>query len=220
MGWKEKFGLPTTMAKEAIGISSYNTYSKTLNDLVDWKFIILIEKSKNQYSSNIIALSNNDKALDKALDKAMIKHGTKQLHSTVLSTVQSNDSIIRPITNIHNTNLHSTEENGEAGQASHAPSVKKSLGEKRKVFYDMISPFLETYGKEMLNAFYLYWTEPNKSQSRLRWESEKFFDVKRRLETWDKRQKNQFNKPTTEIDERLRRKLNPPPPDENWVRIV
>lgn len=78
LGWKEKFGLPTTMAKEAIGIRSYNTYINTLNDLVEFGFINLIEKSKNQYSSNIVALSNFNKAPDKALDKAMIKHVTKQ----------------------------------------------------------------------------------------------------------------------------------------------
>jgi len=81
LGWKEKFGLPTTMAKEAIGIRSYNTYINTLNDLVEFGFIKLIEKSKNQYSSNIVALSNFDKAPDKALDKALIKHGTKQCES-------------------------------------------------------------------------------------------------------------------------------------------
>ena len=81
LGWKEKFGLPTTMAKEAIGIRSYNTYINTLNDLVEFGFIKLIEKSKNQYSSNIVALSNFDKAPDKALDKALIKHTTKQYES-------------------------------------------------------------------------------------------------------------------------------------------
>src|SRR5690554_7901546 len=66
LGWKKKFGLPTTMAKEAIGIRSYNTYIKTLNDLVEFGFIKIIEKSKNQYSSNIVALSNFDKARDRA----------------------------------------------------------------------------------------------------------------------------------------------------------
>lgn len=89
LGWKDKFGLPTTMAKEAIGIRSYNTYIKTLNELVEWGFILMIEKSKNQYSSNIIALSKFNKALDKALDKAFIKHDTKQSESTR----QSIDSI-------------------------------------------------------------------------------------------------------------------------------
>ena len=82
LGWKEKFGLPTTMAKEAIGIRSYNTYINTLRDLVEWKFVKMIEVSKNQYSSNIVALSSNVKAVGKALDKALIKHGTKQSEST------------------------------------------------------------------------------------------------------------------------------------------
>jgi len=77
------------MAKEAIGIKSYNTYIQTLNDLIEWGFIEIIERSKNQYSSNIIALSNFDKAVDNALDKALIKHDAKQEESTV----QSIDSI-------------------------------------------------------------------------------------------------------------------------------
>ena len=82
LGWKQKFGLPTTMVMEAIGIKSYTTYINSLNDLVSYGFIKMIEKSKNQYSSNIVALSNFDKAHDKALDKALIKHGTKQREST------------------------------------------------------------------------------------------------------------------------------------------
>lgn len=95
MGWKKKFGFPTTMAKDAIGIKSYNTYIKTLNDLVEWGFIEMIERSKNQYSSNIIALSYFDKAIDNALDKATIKHVTKQSESAV----QSICSIDKPLTN-------------------------------------------------------------------------------------------------------------------------
>jgi hypothetical protein len=97
LGWKEKFGLPTTMAKEAIGIRSYNTYIKTLNELVEFGFIKMIEKSKNQFSSNIIALSNFDKALNKALDKALIKHKTKQRESI--------DSIDKPLNKEQENNL-------------------------------------------------------------------------------------------------------------------
>lgn len=89
LGWKDKFGLPATMAKEAIGIRSYNTYKKTLDDLVEFGFIKMIEVSKNQYSSNIIAISKFNKAHNKALDKALIKHTSKQSESTR----QSIDSI-------------------------------------------------------------------------------------------------------------------------------
>jgi hypothetical protein len=90
LGWKEKFGLPTTMVKDAIGIRSYNTYIETLNDLVDFGLITMIEKSKNQYSSNIVAISNFDKAHTKALDKATLKHDTKQSESIVQSTSSIN----------------------------------------------------------------------------------------------------------------------------------
>lgn len=87
LGWKEKFGLPMEMAKEAIGVKNYRTYSKAFNDLIDFGFIKLIQKSKNQYSSNIIAIVKNTKATTKAdakaLDKAMIKHSQKQGQSIV-----------------------------------------------------------------------------------------------------------------------------------------
>ena len=82
LGWKEKFGLPTEMTKEAIGIKSYNTYINTLNDLIEWGFIILIEKSQNQYSSNIVAISKFNKPHTKPLDKAMINHTSKQSETT------------------------------------------------------------------------------------------------------------------------------------------
>lgn len=98
LGWKKKFGLPTTMAKDAIGIRSYNTYIQTLEDLVEWGFLTMIEKSKNQYSSNIVALSKFNKALDKALDKAFIKHGIKHNESTT----QSIGTVNKPINNITN----------------------------------------------------------------------------------------------------------------------
>src|SRR5690606_18926228 len=99
LGWKQKFGLPTSMAMEAIGVKSYNTYIAAFKDLVDWGFFELVQKSKNQYSSNVIALLKNGKALDKSLDKALIKHTSKQSESTE----QSIDSI-----NIQYTSLQST----------------------------------------------------------------------------------------------------------------
>lgn len=95
LGWKRNFGLPTTMVMEAVGIKSYNTYSKAFNDLVEFGFITLVEKSRNQYSANIIALSKFNKALDKALDKALIKHNAKQ----VQSKRQSIDSIDKQLNN-------------------------------------------------------------------------------------------------------------------------
>jgi len=106
LGWKQKFGLPSSMAKEAIGIKSYNTYSETFKDLVNWGFIKVVQESKNQFSSTIISISKPKNALLKnksALDKALIKHGTKHSEGTVQSTGESIDSIDIQVYN--NTNL-------------------------------------------------------------------------------------------------------------------
>ena len=106
LGWKKKFGLPTTMAMEALGIKSYNTYINTLHDLVNFGLLEMVQKSTNQYSANIIALSNFNKAHDKALDKALVKHSTKHTTKQSESTVQSIDSIDIPIYNITNLPIY------------------------------------------------------------------------------------------------------------------
>jgi uncharacterized phage protein (TIGR02220 family) len=73
LGQKNEFGLPTSVTMEALGIGSYNTYKRTIDDLVDFGFIEVITESKNQHQSRIIALSKNDEATDKALDEATAK---------------------------------------------------------------------------------------------------------------------------------------------------
>jgi hypothetical protein len=175
LGWKRKFGLPTTMAKDAIGIRSYNTYIHTLNDLVSFGLIELIEVSKNQYSSNIVAISNFDKAHIKALDKASIKHVTKQSESTV----QSIDSIDKhnTINNIHNT-----------------------IDTRSTSFKESLKPYKSLYGVEMLKSFFDYWTEPNKSNTKMRFELEKTWSIDLRLKTWAKRQKDFQPKQNIKID--------------------
>lgn len=99
LGWKKKFGFPTSMVLEATGIKSYSVFKKAFDELVEFGFFEVIEYSKNQYSSNIIALKENYKAPNKALDKALIKHDIKQSESTV----QSIDSIDKQDTNIPTT---------------------------------------------------------------------------------------------------------------------
>jgi hypothetical protein len=93
LGWKHKFGFPSQMAMEALGIKNWRTYSKGLNDLVDWGFIEMVEISRNQYSSNIIAIVKNTKATTKALDKALSKHSQKQGTKHSQSTVSINKQV-------------------------------------------------------------------------------------------------------------------------------
>jgi hypothetical protein len=90
LGWKEKFGFPTDLAMEALGIRNYKTYIRALEDLVAWKFIKWVQKSKNQYTANVIALVKNTKAPPKTLDKALSGQCTKQVQSSASIDKQLN----------------------------------------------------------------------------------------------------------------------------------
>lgn len=81
LGWKDKFGMPTQMAMDAIGVKNWRTYSKALNDLVEFGFFKIIERSKNQYSATVIAIVKNTKANTKAYTKATQKHVQKHSRS-------------------------------------------------------------------------------------------------------------------------------------------
>ena len=68
---------------------------------------------------------------------------------------------------------------------------KVNLDTSSKSFSDEVYTF--NYDKEMLADFIDYWTEPNRSKTKLRYQLEKTFDIARRLKTWAKRQK-QYSK--------------------------
>lgn len=67
---------------------------------------------------------------------------------------------------------------------------KPSLETRSLAFKSELVPFKQKYSIDMLKSFYDYWTEPNHSKTKMRYEMEKTFDVDRRLKTWSKRQKD------------------------------
>jgi len=111
LGWKKKFGIPSQMTMDAIGVRKHQTYIKGFNDIIEWGFFELIEKSKNQYSTNIISLISALPKNGKALGKARAKHRAKQGQSTGQSTGQSKDSIYKQVNNelLNNKTIKHTE---------------------------------------------------------------------------------------------------------------
>lgn len=97
LGWKEKFGFPSQMAMDAIGIKKHSTYIRYFRDLVKYGFFTLIQESKNQYSSNIISLANALPKKGEALDKAIVKHVAKQSLGNGQSIRQSIGSINKQV---------------------------------------------------------------------------------------------------------------------------
>lgn len=70
---------------------------------------------------------------------------------------------------------------------------QKTIQEKKKAFAISLEPFLEKYGKEMLNSFYRYYAQPENVENpeRLRWECEPFWELPTRLQTWHSKPNNQ-----------------------------
>lgn len=64
-----------------------------------------------------------------------------------------------------------------------------NIDERKLKFASTLKPFLDKFGKDLLNDFYFYWTEPNKSNTKFRQEMEKTWDLERRLNQWAKNEK-------------------------------
>lgn len=62
-----------------------------------------------------------------------------------------------------------------------------SLLDRTQKFKDELTPFVEQYGKDMIRAFFDYWSEPNKAKTKMRYEMQKTWDVSGRLRTWERR---------------------------------
>ncbi|CAB4142023.1 hypothetical protein UFOVP425_11 [uncultured Caudovirales phage] len=61
-----------------------------------------------------------------------------------------------------------------------------SIDVRKNSFAQSLQPYLDTYGKEMLNEFYLYWTEPDQKNKKMKFEMQTTWSLDRRLNTWSK----------------------------------
>jgi hypothetical protein len=63
------------------------------------------------------------------------------------------------------------------------------LKERETEFKESVKQYSNQYPVNMLKSFCDYWTEPNKSKTKMRFELEKTFEISRRLVTWASRDK-------------------------------
>jgi hypothetical protein len=95
--------------------------------------------------------------------------------------------------------------------AAAAPAAKKtSVQEVKEALKEKMGEYKDKYPREMLNEFFLYWTESSQTKKdRLRYQDEKYFDVGRRLATWNKNAtKNKFGEPAQQVKPNSNIKFN------------
>ena len=86
------------------------------------------------------------------------------------------------------------------GRAKKDAALAATLSRKEK-FYQSLIPFVEKYGKDMIRAFFNYWSEMNKSCTKMRFEQQPTWEIAKRLATWASRDK-QFNQNERTTDNR------------------
>lgn len=69
---------------------------------------------------------------------------------------------------------------------------------RQEDFYYSLAPYVATFGKEMIREFYDYWSETNKSQTKMRWETEKTWVLNLRLQRWANNNKSYRQHGTTQ----------------------
>lgn len=99
-----------------------------------------------------------------------------KLSGTISSEVKEEDT--------QHTEQHTKQHATKSGTRA---EKEEKMRERMKAFYAALVPYVATYGKEMVRDFYNYWSEPNKSKSAMRYESERTWDLVRRLDYWQRR---------------------------------
>lgn len=69
-------------------------------------------------------------------------------------------------------------------------AAKAATLSRKEKFGQSLIPYVEKYGKEMIREFFDYWSEMNKSKSKMRFEQQPTWETSKRLATWAKRERN------------------------------
>lgn len=68
--------------------------------------------------------------------------------------------------------------------AAIAATPSNKLESRKSDFYNSLVPFLDKYPKEMLREFYEYWSESNRSMTKMRFEQQPVWELGKRLAAW------------------------------------
>ena len=171
LNWKKEFSLPTYDTMEVLGISDYRTYKKALDKLINYGFINMIQKSKNQYTANKIAFG----------DKCYCKKYNGTTNSTTNSTTNDTPVIDKPLNDktFKPSKQKESEEalsNASNFEEENNESKKQDNSERKKVRAKK-----EKFTKPNLNEIKEYFFEKLNENKAVNYdkcdnEAEKFFD--------------------------------------------
>ena len=187
MSQDQKFGYTCVKSKDKIAewLDLSRTTVFTIIDTLITKGLIEKNEIGLKPTSLVYQLDMCQEDIGLWLKSGGVELVTKKIQDILTPCTDSTDSVLPQssfCTQVYNIDNKKEKNNKKE---------KKGTIEDRKEWLKKgLEPFLEKYGREVLNDFYLYWTEPNETGVKIRYESQKFFDISRRLSTWQSRSVN------------------------------
>lgn len=83
----------------------------------------------------------------------------------------------------------SIESQKKAEQEKKLVAAKAATLARKQKFGESLIPYTQQYGKEMIRAFFDYWSELNKLGTKMRVDKQDTWEVAKRLATWSKKEK-------------------------------
>jgi hypothetical protein len=168
-------------AEEELGINGSTIY-KWIQKFASDAFDCMISlKSNNQYT--VVTITKW--AIYQALEGGEVTTEEQPSNNQITAEKQpsNTDNNVNNVNNVNNGEMHMI-----------SLSTNLMLLEKRETaFREECEGYIGEYGKDMVRAFVRYWTEKNKSKTRMRFEKESTWETSRRLVTWSNNEKS-FNK--------------------------
>jgi hypothetical protein len=145
--------------------------------------------------NNSISAYKNSVNDDKNMSEKRVKTSTEKTDGAINV---DNNSIIVCKNSINAYRNAAKVKESKYKENSNTPNVvleKKKAAEaatlsRKEKFGQSLIPYVEKYGKEMIRDFFDYWSEFNKSKSKMRFEQQPTWETSKRLATWAKRDKN------------------------------
>ena len=166
--WQNPIDIPNKLITVSIGISEKALIE--IRNRLQQKGLITFESGNKKAKSPSYYLPEVSKKVSNEVSK----------NSSRDNNVRG-DSIIKTKTKTKETTSDEVVKKDAAIAATHS---------RKERFYESLVPFVEKYGAAMIREFFDYWSEMNKSQTKMRFEQQPTWETSLRLVTWANRDKN------------------------------
>ena len=195
--WREATsGLPAEVRLEIYEAIIEYGISGRLSDLkpmaaLAFRFVkATLDKDAERYGKAVERNRTNGKSGGRPAAETQSAESQIQQNPVGFSETQQNPTKPKKPSGPYNDNDYDNDIEEKKERKKEGAAGAATLQKRKEDFYSSLVPYVTTYGKDLIRQFFDYWTEPNRSATRMRYELERTWDIRRRLATWARRDKN------------------------------